>query len=255
MMSVFKAFINKKNNISIMIAAVLCGVVLTLMHINARDILTLENAFLCARDGYVELGRSEYHADASISTINIVIILTMVLSAFCEDLNIAKSFVFIRISNKQKWFALKFLQLFAHCLLFAVVYNASIMLALTLLGFKAESIIVTINYLVFGIVAHAVTTIFFSLIGSILSFFIKPHIAAGFVLALFEVWIFISNYIPVEISQYNLIMNYFVSWHTYYSVNIGYYSFPTWTYYAALCFIVGVELIIANKIIKKKDFI
>lgn len=250
-----KVLIKKKNITYIVIAAILCALVLTFLHIGLRDKVTLEEAFLCARDGYSELGEKEYHADGNISTFNLIIALTIVLSTFCEDLDIAKSYIFVRIFKKRTWFTFKFLQLFIHCLAFSATYNTSMILLVVALGFKAESTLMVIKYLLFGIVAHLLTLFLIAMLGCILSFYFKPHLAVGAIVILLVSWIVASNYTPVEITQYNLIMNYFISWHTYYSVNVGYYSFPTWTYYLAMCLVITAELIAANKIIKKTDFI
>lgn len=251
-----KLLFRKRDILKLTVMTLVCSILAVFMHVSFRgEIINLEEAFLQARDGYIVLGNGDYHSDAIICTFPMVLSFFFIVSIFSQDIDIAKSFVLHRAKNNNAWFRLKYFQNAVYCFYICLVYHIAMVLLMVLLGSKAENIGTVLLYILWGTVTEFMILTIYTTLYSIISLFTKPHIASAVAAIFFVVCIAMFFVIDVKHTQYYLLTSYFISWHLSSNINSVNYSFPTWTYYAALCFIVGVELIIANKIIKKKDFI
>ena len=250
-----KALLNRKVFSSLALTAVICATVVTFMHVRVGEEIILEHAFMSARDGYIPVGEFKYGADVFFCSLNLIIALPTVMSSFAEDLDIAKSFIFIRLNDINKWFSYKYIQTFIYCLYYSFIHNLSIFLTVLLLGFRAQDITSAILYMLWGSFAGFLILFMLAVFGNTLSILIKPHIASGVTVGLTVILMTTACFLHHDQTQYHILTNYFISWHTFFSVNKDFYSLPTWAYYAIVSAFVSAELISAKKVIKKKDFI
>lgn len=217
--------------------------------------VNLEEAFLITRDGYIVLANGDYHSDAFTCTFSMILFFFLITSIFSQDIEMAKAFVLHRAKNNNRWFYLKYLQSGAYCFYACIVYHIAIMLLLILLGCKADDIYTVLLYVLWGAATQALVLGMYITLYSVISLFVKPHLASIAAAAFLVICIAMFFVIDVKHIQYYLLTSYFISWHLSFSENSINYTFPVWTYYAAMCLIIAIELIVANKIIKKKDFI
>lgn len=255
-----KILFNKKTFLSVTLMALLSAIVITVINVRIGNEYSTLSAFLMGRDGCVEIekvmsGELEYHAQANICLFNLLMILPFLLNVFSEDLNIVKSFVFIRIKNIPHWFMYKYLQLICYSLYYSFIYNFTIFFTVLALGFVNGDFQQTLVYVFWGIFAQSVVLLLFLILGSILSIIFSHHIAASLSVAITTLLIILLSFASKPVVQYHVLCNYFISWHTSFSLNYDCYSFPTWFYYVLVFVLIILEFVLAKVVISKKDFV
>lgn len=251
-----KLLFKKSDILKLTISSLLCSILEVFMHGAFRNsTISLEEALLIARDGYIVLGNGDYHSDAIICTFPMLLSFFLITGIFSQDIDIAKAFVLHRAKNNNAWFNLKYFQSAVYCFYICLVYHIAMVVLLVLLASKADNISTVLLYALWGAATEFLILGIYITLYSVISLFVKPHLASIATATFFVVCIAMFFVIDVKHTQYYLLTSYFISWHLTSNINSANYSFSPWIYYAALCFIVGAELIIANKIIKKKDFI
>ena len=250
-----RIFFRKKDIVSITFLAVICAVIITFLQVGIDAPVNLEGAFLTARDGFIVLGEREYHSDAFTCTFNMVLAIVFISKLFSEDIDIAKSFVFIRIKKKGIWFKYKFLQTLVYSFYYSFIYHLSILASVYLLGYKTDKYFVLAKYVIWGMITSFMIIFMILVVCNILGLYMKPHLATALITALTVLSIGVVCFLHLDQVQYHLLISYFISWHTIASSNSAVYSFPTWSYYAVIAVIILVELILAKIFVKKKDFI
>lgn len=250
-----KIFVNGKALLYTTFSIVLCAFTVSLMHIKPEADLSLEHSFMIARDGYININEFQYSTDSLFCVLNLIVALPPIISFFTDDLNIAKSFVFIRIKDRNLWFLYKFLQSAFYSFFFSFIYNFTIYIVVFLMGFKAENPIGPIYYMLWGSVVGFLILFMLVILGDVLSFILKPHLSVGIIVGLTIMLLTSVCFFGRNQIQYHILANYFISWHTFYSANADCYPLDTWIYYMVIVVVISIELIIAKEIIKKKDFI
>lgn len=255
-----KIFFNKKNFISVTLIAVLSAIVISIVHVRVGNEYSLVSAFLMGRDGCVEIekaisGELEYQSDVSVCLFNLLIILPFLLNIFSEDLKVAKSFVFIRIKNTSDWFRYKYLQMICYCLYYSFIYNFTIFLTVIALGFVNGDLKLALTYVFWGIFAQTTILLLLLILGSMLSIIFSHHMAASISVLITTLLIILLSFANKAVVQYHILCNYFISWHTVFSINSDHYSLPIWFYYALIIVLIILEFVLAKAIISKKDFV
>lgn len=250
-----KILYNQKKFRTFFIAGVLCGILLACLELTVVDKMPLEDAYLCARDGHVDLSYKVYNADVFHCFLNIIIIIPFINQVFNSDYEIAKAFVFIRIKSISQWYRYKVIQSMVYCLFYSAVYNITLLLMCILMGFKTDKTFLIIGYLIFGIITGFLILFTIIMVNNILSVKIKPHFSTALIMCLTIVGTIITMYLDYSQIQFSLFGNYFISLHTSLSTNSAYYYYPTWVYYAVMSTTILIEILIGNQVMKKADHI
>lgn len=246
---------DKKSIFQITVFAVFCGIFVTCLEVSRNEEATLETMFLLARDGYFKPATKHYSVDVLYSTINLLLFVPLVSKIFTEDFEVAKAYIFVRMNNVSKWYRHKFLQSFFYCFFSSMIYNVSLIFTTMALGYKAESVITVVWYVLFGTMSGFLILSMLVSANNILSLWIKPHLSAILVMIFTAIAIVVATFLNTEAVQYCFILNYFISWHLVVRSNELYYSYPTYLYYGIIAFVVALEYLMGRLLIKKKDFI
>lgn len=250
-----KFLFNKKSFIQITILAIFCGILVTCLEVSRNEEASLEAMFLLARDGYFKPATKQYSVDVLYSTINLLLFVPFISKIFTEDFGIAKAYIFVRINSISKWYRYKFFQSFLYCVFSSFVYNITLLFMSMALGYKAENVMVTIGYVIFGTLSGFLILSMLVFANNILSLWIKPHLSAMLVMSFTIILIVVATFLNTEAVQYYILLNYFISWHLVMNGNELYYSYPTYVYYLIIALIIALEYLSVRLFIKKKDFI
>lgn len=250
-----KIFINKKNLILISVVGIFCAILVACLEVSPNLPITLENAFLFARDGYIEIKEREYNADSFNCTLNLLLFIPLISQILTNDYEIAKSFIFVRKNNVVRWYSFKILQCFFYCFYSSFIYNLTLMITVALMGFDVSSKKTTLEYFVFGVIAGFWILFMLVITSYILSIKIKAHFSTTLIVVITVVLMGISCFLNGEQIQFFVLTNYFISWHMVMNGNHQFYYFSTWFYYAIILMIITAEIIIGNIMMKKNDHI
>lgn len=249
-----KVLINKGMLCKFLIIGLLCALLMVAVNITSFDELTAEQAFLAARDGFIELEEREFSAEPIMCSLWFLLFVPFVVQILTEDYEIAKSFVFIRLKSVGKWYDYKMMQAIFYSLLAAFAYNFFLAVIAVLSGYEIDSLYVLCAYTLYGTLSGALFLLFFVDLTYVMTFKIPSHISTGITLFIITGMMISITFIGNDsILQYFLITNYFISWHMEVSDNIQMYSHPVWVYYMAILILIAVIYFSGRKIIKKSD--
>lgn len=248
-----KVLFCQKNFFTVSIIGLMCGILLACIEVVPGTAMYLEDAYLYARDGYIELSDREYSADVFNCLLNILLFIPSLAQLFTKDYEIAKSYVFVRINNTSKWYRYKACQSAVFCLYSASIYNLTLLLMVLIMGFKTKHTHIVFQYLLLGILANSSILFMLVMANNILCIKIKPHLSTSIVMGVTIIWMAITHFLNSSQVQFSLLTNYFISWHMTMNANSVFYHYPTWVYYAAIIAIIICELMVGNQVMKKVD--
>lgn len=251
-----KTLFNKSNFIAISVSAVLCGILISCMHLIYLGEATFEAAFLCARDGTIDLGDRKFQVDIFICFLNCVTTLPFIIRLFSDDLDIYKAYLFVRHKGNSRWFSYKLFQCYFYCLYSATLYNGVIMLVTKLFGYQAENNITAAGYYLFAVWASFIILAFAATLGNIMTLFFKPVLVNTVVMLLTGMSLGVTIIMAyVEYIQFNLLANFFISWHIMLNQYVGLFSLPTFAYYLIIILIMLFAVIAGKKAFNKADLL
>lgn len=249
-----KVLINKGMLCKFLITGFLCALLMVAVNITSFDEFTAEQAFLAARDGFIELEEREFSAEPLMCSLWFLLFVPFIVQILTEDYETAKSFIFIRLKSIGKWYGYKMLQGIFYSLFAAFAYNFSIAIVAILSGYEIKSVVTLCAYTLFGTLSGALFLFFFVALTYVISFKISSHVST--IIILFTIIVIMISITFVgnnNILQYFLITNYFISWHIHVRDNILMYSHPFWVYYAAIAILTTALCLIGEKFVKKSD--
>lgn len=208
-----------------------------------------------ARDGYTELADRDYSNDVFYSLFNILLFIPFISQIFFSDYETAKSFVFVRLDNVSKWYNHKIFQSIIYSLYASFIYNLTLLIMVFIMGLRANSIWVVLEYFILGTSAGFLILFMIANANHVFSLVLKPHLSISLVIALTVAVIVITCYLNDGMIQFSVLTNYFISWHMILNANSVFYYYPTWTYYASILLIIVAEYFIGKQIMKKADII
>lgn len=251
-----KTLFNKSNFIAISVSAVLCGILISCIHLIYFGEATFEAAFLCARDGTIDLGDGQFHVDLFICFLNCVTTLPFIIRLFSDDFDIYKAYLFVRHKGKNKWFSYKLFQCYFYCLYSAALYNGVIMIVTKLFGYQVENNITAAGYYLFAVWASFIILAFAAMLGNIMTLFFKPVLVNTVVMLLTGMSLGVTIIMTRrEHIQFNLLSNFFISWHIMMSQYEDMYSLPTFAYYLIIILIMLFAVIAGKKAFNKADLL
>lgn len=249
-----KILFNKKNFLKITTTSFIIVLLLTLL---AGDVynLPLHEAFLKVRENYVVLGGNEFHTSFFLAVIIFLFIVPQILQMVLDDFDIAKVYIFVRLKNIKKWYFLKLLQVTGYSLLFAVVYNAFVLLVAICWGAKLTNAILLSNYFIAGIITSFFICFFFVIIGFVLSFRLKAHYVGTVIVSFLTIIITLTNFSNHPVLQFKVFALYIVSFHIVNNPQKEIYFFDTWVYFVVWGLIASLITFLGYKLLKKTDSI
>lgn len=250
-----KILFSKHDFAVISIAGILCGILLTFIEVPGDTNINLEDAFLYARDGYIYLSDRCYSSDIFNCTFNLLIFIPLITKVFIKDYDTAKSFLFVRVKDVTDWYKYKILQSVIYCFFSSLIYNLTLLIILILRHFRADSPMLVIKYIALGILAGFLILFLIVSAGNTLSLIIKPHLSTAITMCITVIIMGIACVLNDGQIQFNILINYFISWHMIMNSNSVFYYYPTWTYYGAVCIFIVIELVAGKHILKKSDYI
>ncbi len=250
-----KILFNKKFFRPLFITGVLCGILLACLHVTPGIEMSLEDAYLYARDGYIELSYREYSADVMYCLLNILLFIPFASQIFNSDYETAKAFVFIRIKSISQWYKYKVIQSMVYCFFYSFIYNITLVVMIAIMGFKANNPLLVIEYLIFGILTGFLILSVIIMANNVLCIKIKPHFSTALIMGLTAFGMVVTLYLNDWQIQFSLLSNYFISWHMVMNENSEFYYYPTWVYYSVIFIVIIIETLIGNRIMKKTDHI
>ena len=250
-----KLLFNHKNIVSLTFVGILSAIFIVCLKVNINDQISLENAYLYVRDGYIILKNREYHADAIFCTLHLSLFLPFITRIFKNDRDIDVSYIFVRIKNISKWYIIKTIQSAFYCLYSSVMYNIVIYFMLNIMNFKIENLSISISYLINGIIAGFLILFIFVILSNNISMLVGTHIGVTAVIVLITLSVVALCFSTYKQMQYNILLTYFISWHTNSSINFSMLNYSSWIYYAFSIFAVIIQIIIGRQIVKKIDIV
>lgn len=250
-----KVLFNKRSFLTLAFTALFLGFLVTCMEVVPGDKLSLEDAYILAKDGYMEMEERDYSSSIINSVLNLFIFIPLISQYFISDYDIAKSYIFCRLSDNSRWFKYKAFQSAVYCLYSAFVYNLVLVVTTALMGFKLKSGAILLKYFVLEVLAHFLILFLIVFANNVACLKFKPNISTLLFMAATIACAVVLCFLKDGELQFNFIIHYFASWHMTVGDNPIYCYFPTWFYYGGIIFVIAAELFAGNLIVKKEDMI
>lgn len=249
-----KTIFDKRAFTYISVVGILLGFFVAYINVIPGDKIILEDAFLLARENRTKIDYGEFSYNPFNSFFNIIVFLALIAQFFVKDYDVAKSYIFTRVSSISKWYGYKVLQIFVYCLYSQIIYNLSILLNVYSMGFRAGNINVLIGYFAFGIIAGFLVLLPVSVLCCVVALKIKPHISSAVFMALVVIGI-VAMYCVESgfLFSLNVVAYYFTSFHIEKLPSYMSFPYPSWIYYTALLAFSGIEAFIGSLILKRTD--
>lgn len=252
-----KMLFKKRFFLNLTVVAFLCALLICCLRKVEFVGLTLDNAFLMARESFSMdvFMEKDYGVEATFTLINFVIFIPFIASIFSYDYDIAKNYIFVRMKSAGTWYMYKTLQCFAYCLFACTAYNVFILALVAAFGCGGSSVKSVLYVLLFSIFSSTLLLFDFTMLSNTLSIKFKPHFCACFasIAALEEV--VRMNFLYDYQMQTAPLMQYYVSWHIFESTNPVSHPHSALFYYGVLSLFAIAEVLTGSIIIKKIDYI
>ena len=177
-----KVLINKGSLCKFLIIGFLCALLMVAVNITSFDEFTAEQAFLAARDGFIELEEREFSAEPVMCSLWFLLFVPFIVQILTEDYETAKSFVFIRLKSIGKWYGYKMLQGIFYSLFAAFTYNFSIAVISVLSGYEIKRAVTLCFYTLYGTLSGALFLFFFVSLTYVMSFKLPSHVSTVIIL-------------------------------------------------------------------------